>query len=466
MIAGYHVPDRGAEMFVDGQHVNLPVVPGSLSAVGISVVHQDLGLIDHLSVAENVSIGQEQRTTVLRRLDRRRESERAREILAGINVFIDVRSLVRDLAPEDRANVAIARAMRTQLPGRGLIILDESTRALSSEAAASFYASMRHAVSDGGSVLLVAHSLSEVMAVADRVSVMRDGKMVASGIATSEFSEQAIARLMMGREVLPVRKFIPSTGEDLDIEIDDLEISFRCHVRFGVSKGEILGITGKTGAGWEQLPYLISGSERASSGRLRINGKILDLAKSSVRTLLNHGVVLVPERREVQGLAAGLSLIENVTLPRLRKSGRPWYSGVGWQRREARSVIDDFGVRPPNAKMPVGKLSGGNQQKVLFGKWLLSGAVLLILHEPTQGVDVAARIDLLHSVLKAAEGGASVLLVTNDINDLSALCRRVLVIQDDGIIRELTEPQPDDIVNAVYEGLASLEESREFTFQH
>jgi ribose transport system ATP-binding protein len=171
-----------------------------------------------------------------------------------------------------------------------------------------------------------------------------------------------------------------------------------------------------------------------------------------VSALLSNGVVLVPERREAQGVAAGLSVAQNVTLPRMRARGRSWFSGVAWQRREARTVITDLGVRPDDPAMPVGKLSGGNQQKVLFGKWLLSAPTLLILHEPTQGVDVAARLDLLHAVLSAAEAGTSVLLVTNDVNDLSTLCRRVLVIEDDTITAELLTPDADDIVEAVYEG--------------
>jgi ribose transport system ATP-binding protein len=454
VIAGYHAPDRGARMTVDGRPVNLPVRPGSLSSAGIAVVHQDLGLIDHLSVAENISIGQEKRTAILRRLNRRREADRARDLLAGLNVFIDVSRPVRDLVPEERASVAIARAMRSQVAGRGLIVLDESTRALTAEAARSFYKTLQHAVRDGGSVLLVAHSLPEVMAVAHRVSVIRDGRMVAEGLPASELSEQAIARMMVGREVGEVRAFAHPSDERFAIQIEDLQTSPGSKLSFGLAKGEIVGVTGKTGAGWERLPYLLAGAVRAASGRLRIDGKVLDLKKASVRTLLRNGVVLVPERREAQGVAASLSVADNVTLPRVRSTGRSWFSGLRWQHREAQMVIDGLGVQPGDPKLPVGILSGGNQQKVLLGKWLLSAPTLLILHEPTQGVDVAARLDLLHSVLSASQAGASVLLVTSDVNDLSALCRRVLVIDEGGIKGDLAEPEPDVIVDAVYEGVA------------
>ena len=451
VIAGVHAPDRGAELSVDGLAVKLPVTPGSLTAIGISVVHQDLGLIDHLSVAENISIGAE-RTAMLRTLNRRREAERARQILAGLNVAMDVTRIVQGLAPEERASVAIARALRSQIPGRGLIVLDESTRALSADAARSFYTTLRHAVRDGGSVLLVAHSLPEVLAVADRVSVIRDGRMVAQGVATSELSEQGIARMMVGRDVQELRAFTHASAASFAIEVEEVATRPGGRLGFGIAKGEIIGITGKTGSGWERLPYLLAGGTRATSGRLRIDGKVVELSKASVRTLLGNGVVMVPERREAQGVAAGLSVAQNVTLPRLRSRGRSWFSGLTWQRREAQSVITNLGVRPGDPAMPVGKLSGGNQQKVLFGKWLLSAPKLLILHEPTQGVDVAARLDLLHAVVSAAEAGTSVLLVTNDVNDLSVLCRRVLVIEDDTITAELVTPEPDDIVEAVYEG--------------
>jgi len=452
VIAGYHAPDRGAELLVDGEPVHLPVRPGSLAASGISIVHQNPGLVEHLSVAENISIGQEKRSRWTRKLNRRREAIAAGEILSRLHVSLDPSTLVKDLVPEERANVAIARALCSQIPGRGVIILDEATRALSRDSAAAFYKTLRHAVSEGGSVLVVAHSLSEVMAIADRVTVIRDGEIVGDGLPAGDLSEQAIARLMLGRTVEQIVSVKQLPAEVPHIAVRGLDTGHDRCLDFDIRRNEIVGLTGSAGAGWEQVPYLLAGDARARAGVIDVGGVTIDLARASLRHLLKAGVVLVPERRELQGLAVGLSVTENVSLPRMRRNSRPWFSGLRWQRDEATRIIATLGVQPPDPDLPVGKLSGGNQQKVLLGKWLLGGPELLILHEPTQGVDVAARQDLLNAVVSAARSGTSVLLVSNDVNDLSAVCRRVLVVHDGAITEELIGPTPDHIVDAVYEG--------------
>ena len=453
ILAGYHPPDRGAEIRIDGREVRLPIQPGGLSSLGISFVHQDLGLVEHLSAAENISFGQEWRSRFLRRLDRRRETQTARALLADLHAEVDPAAPVAALAPEQRACVAIARALRTQVSGSGLIILDESTRALSIEAMGTFYRSLRHAVSAGGSVLVVAHSLQEVMAEADRVTILRDGKVIGAGLATAELSEARIARLMIGREVAQVRSVSHAVaGPAPRIEVRGVATRPPGTVSFGIAGGEIIGVTGPTGGGWEQLPYLLAGAASAPAGSITVDGTVLEVTRPKIGKFLNAGVVLVPERRELQGIASALSVADNVSYPRIRSRGRSWFSGIKWQQREAARVIEDLGVRPADPRLPVGKLSGGNQQKVLFGKWLLGGPALMILHEPTQGVDVAARQDLFRAVHAAAESGASILVVSSDPSELSAICQRVLIVRDGSVSAELTTPEPDDIVDATYDG--------------
>jgi len=455
VIAGYHTPDRGARLLLDGAEMAFPVGHGNPASVGICVVHQDLGLVGHLSVLENVSVGREHPSSVLRLLDRRREENQARKLMERLGVSLDLRTTVESLAPEERAVVAIARALRTEQPGSGLVVLDETTRALSRDAAESFYRALRKGLSDGSSVLLVAHSLPEVMAVSDRVSVIRDGTMVANGVPTPQLSERAIAKLMLGRETaIEVRAHAPTTPSTGAIQVRGLSVSPGNSLDLTIGRGEILGLTGKAGSPWERMPYAIAGVERPRSGQLQIDGSILDLARSSIRTLLANGVALVPERRDTHGVAAGLSIKDNITLPRLRERGRPWYAGLRWQLQEAQAAVDVLGVRPGDLRMPVGKLSGGNRQKVLLGKWLMNAPRLLVLHEPTQGVDAAARVDLLQAVMSAADAGTSVLFASSDVNDLSAACRRVVVVHDDGPSEELLSSDPDSIVESVYRQVA------------
>jgi ribose transport system ATP-binding protein len=451
-LAGYHVPDPGAELEVDGRRIRLPIQPGRLRSLGISFVHQDLGLVEHLSVSENVSVGHEQCGRLSRRIDRQREAVVARRLLTDLRVDVDPAAPVLTLSPEQRACVAIARALRSQVAGAGLIILDESTRALSIEALASFYQSLRRAVRRGSSVLVVAHSLQEVMAEADRVTILRDGVVVGAGLRTGALSEAEIARLMVGRDVARTHPFKDTVnGERNRVAVRGLATRHRETIDFTVAAGEVVGLTGPAGGGWEDVPYLLAGAKAAAAGSVTVDGTTHDLTRPQIRKLLAAGVVLVPERRLQQGIVGDFSVTDNISLPRLRARGRPWFSGVRWQRLEAEQVIRALGVRPADPKIAVGKLSGGNQQKVLFGKWLLGGPALLILHESTQGVDVAARQDLFRAVGSTARSGASVLVVSNDPHELSAICHRVLVIRDGSVTAELALPQADDILNAAYD---------------
>ena len=354
-------------------------------------------------------------------------------------------------------------------------MLDESTRSLSVDALSTFYTSLRQAVRGGSSVLVVAHSLQEVMAEADRVTILRDGQVVGAGLATAQLTEAQLARTMVGRDVAGVRRTesvsarekpprangaspqITATPARVNatpprVTVRGLATRHRGAADFDVATGEILGLTGPAGGGWEDAPYLLAGSAAAAAGSMTVDGVRLDLTRPKIGKFLDAGVVLVPERRELQGIASGMSVADNVALPRMRRNGRAWFSGLGWQEREARQVIDDLGVRPTDPKTPVGKLSGGNQQKVLFGKWLLGGPTVMILHEPTQGVDVAARQDLFRAVISAARTGTSMLVVSTDPIELSAICHRVLIIRDGSVHAELVSPDADAIVDAIYEG--------------
>jgi ribose transport system ATP-binding protein len=451
VLTGYHAPDRGASMSVDGHPVRLPVKPRELEAAGISVVHQDLGLVDHLSVAENIGVGRDLYSRWTRKLARREERTVAAKLLSSLGVVIDPTAPVGRLAAEERACVAIARALRSQPDGGGLIILDEATRALSKDAAVSFYGILRNAVRRGSGVLFVAHNLREVIEVADRITVLRDGSVVGEGVATRELSEQAIARLMLGRSLGTVSR--PASG-DLSgaphVVVRGLRLSDAATFDAELRSGEIVGLTGRTGSGYEEIPYLVSGAMQAKSGELQVGEYTADLSLQNVRSLLNAKVVLVPERRDVHGLAFELRMWENISLPWLRGRSRLWFSGARWQLEAATSVIESLGVEPRMPSLPVGKLSGGNQQKVLFGKWLFGHPSFLVLHEPTQGVDVAARQDLLNTVVATAQAGTAVLLASSDFEDLSSVCHRVLVLRDGAVETQLDAPSADDIVASVY----------------
>ncbi len=452
VLSGYHGPDPGGSLQIDGHEVDLPIRPATVNRYGLSVVHQDLGLIDSFSVVENMRVGCFRVGRLSRTIRWRQERELARASLAALGADIDPETLVGALSPAERAEVAIARAVQDHDPGHGIVMFDESTRALPPEPRRHFHSLVREIVARGGSVLLVSHQLDEVLEHTDRVTVLRDGRVVAAAVQTSELSEHELIRLMLGRELearTRVHRQAPRTAPLARIQnltgqvVDDVNLT--------IAAGEVVGLTGLLGSGFEELPYLLAGSQAAERGSLSIGDQTVDLTDPSIRRLLAAGVALVPERRDRDGLAFSETMLENITLPRVATKSKSALLKRGWQQEEARRVITQLAVRPEDPNLLVGQLSGGNQQKVLLGKWLCGEIKLLLLHEPTQGVDVGARRDIEAAIGQAAERGTGVLLAGIDAGELASVCDRVLVMREGRVHRELSgELSPEGIIDAVY----------------
>jgi ribose transport system ATP-binding protein len=452
ILSGYHAPDAGASLLIDGEPVGLPVRPAVARRFGLSVVHQDLGLIDSFSVVENMRVGLFHVGRISRTIRWRQERELARAALAELGAEIDPTTRVGELSLAERAEVAIARALQHHEPGRGVVMFDESTRALPADTRRHFHALVRDIVGRGGSVLLVSHQLEEVLEHTDRVTVLRDGRVVAGGVPTSGLSEHELIRLMLGRDLTRDPRPRKTAAAAAPVaEVEDLSGRVTTEVSLSIGAGEIVGVTGLLGSGFEELPYLLAGARRAASGTLSIAGRRVDLTGTCTRELLASGVALVPERRDSEGLAFSESVIDNVTLPRVSERSRRGVLRRDWQEEEAGRVVRELGVRPPDPRMPVGALSGGNQQKVLLGKWLSGEPRLLLLHEPTQGVDVGARLDIERAIGRAAEAGAGVLLAGMDSGELAELCHRVIVMREGRVHGQISgEITPERIIDAVY----------------
>ena len=459
IVTGLYTPDPGAGFEVDGQPVRLPVRWPEAHAAGISVVHQDLGLLDQLTVAENICIGGYP-TTRLGRIDRHRRDELAARTLDRLGVPLAPSRLVGTLTAAQRAEVAIARAMRDHTPGSGLIILDESTRALSGADLEHVHQLLRRIAADGSSALMVSHSLPELIAVADRITVLRDGRVAGAGLPTAGLSEQELARRMLGSTVEAVAprehrpSFPPAQATQATpaaaVTVTRLTGPRLSEVSFTVAPGEILGITGLPGSGYEQLPYLLTGAQAATGGRLVTRAGQVALDRGSVAACLRAGVVLVPERRDRDGLAFELNVRDNISLPKLNRLGRPWFVARRWQQEDAAAAVKTLGIRPSTPSILVKQLSGGNQQKVLLAKWLNAGPALLVLHEPTQAVDIGARTDILHALQRAANTGVAVLLVSSEPEDLVATCDRILVYGRQVGLRPAGAATPEQLIEEIY----------------
>jgi ribose transport system ATP-binding protein len=424
ILAGYHDPEPCGELHVDGHAARLPLRPGEARTLGLAFVHQDLGLIPSLSVVENLRLTE---FAVRRgwRISWNGERRRAAEALARYGVTIDPRAVVGELRPLDRALLAIVRAME-DLGAGGVLVLDEPTAFLPSAEAERLFALVRSIAEAGTSVVFVSHDLDEARRITDRVTVLRDGRTVGTVVSAETATEEFATMILGGR--LAARP--PACGASGAAEGFVLVARLRGEtledVSFDVGHGEVLGVTGLAGSGFEELPYFLFGARRAAAGTLELAGASYDLTRMTPAAALGAGIVLVPSDRARDGAVGSLSLAENLMLPALDR----YRAGPCLERRRlvvaAGELLRRFDVRPSDPHMPYESLSGGNQQKALLAKWLQSRPSLLLLDEPTRGVDVGARPHIWALIRAAADDGAAVICASSDSEELATLCDRIL----------------------------------------
>jgi ribose transport system ATP-binding protein len=457
ILTGIYPPDRGGRIEVDGEEMHLPVRPLEMRRHGLAVVHQTLGLLDDFTVLENLRLGRYGRRRLSRRIDWSAERAAVTGVMERLELDIDLNARVADLSAEAKAGVAIARALQDHAEGRGLIVFDESTRALSRDVLDRFYRLVRGVLADGAAALLICHRLEEVIEQTDRVTVLRDGRVAAGGLETASLTEAELARTMLGYTLtrhVSSRQSRAQAGDEwapavaLGVAgggVENLDVT--------VAPGEIVGLTGLIGSGYEDVPYLLAGARPATAGSLSLGERAIELVggEGVGEKLIDAGVFLVPGQRDVLGLMMDQSIRDNITLPRVQSKGGRLFIGRRWQQEEVDTMIERLGITPAAPNMLVSALSGGNQQKVLLAKWLAGRPRFLLLDEPTQAVDVGARQDLLANVERVAEQGCPVLLASADAEELSALCDRIIVFREGSILAELSAGlSPDAIIEATF----------------
>jgi ribose transport system ATP-binding protein len=451
ILSGYHTPDEG-RVWLWGKELSFPV--RSTRTLGLEVVHQDLGLVPTMSVVENFGVGADWGSSPPRGI--RWSGERAlwRSLSARFGLEIDPDSRVGDLSPADRAMLAILRAVRQlELDERPpLLILDEPTAYLTSADVAQVVALMRSVRKEGASVIFISHRLKEVIDVSDRVSVIRDGRMV-STVEAERATQANLIRLMLGRDL---GDFYPSKNPSSEREtalrarnitgerVQEFDVDLR--------EGEIVGVTGLAGMGQDELPYLLGGAQRAAKGTIELRGG--RIKSPSVSQMLAKGVVLVPANRQRDGVWLSATALENITLPFLGEFFRGLRLRRRAQVRQTAETMVRFGVRPPVPHRVVGSFSGGNQQKIVLAKWLQSSPRVLLLHEPTQGVDAGARKDILQIVKDVASQGAAILVASAEYEQLALVCHRVLILHDGNLVETLagSEVTEDRILESCHAG--------------
>jgi ribose transport system ATP-binding protein len=446
-LAGFHDPDSGA-LSVDGRDIPLPLGAGTPQELGFAFVHQDLGLIPSLSVLENLRLPYFA-TATIPKLGWRQMHRDAAQVLATYGVELDTHAQVSDLAPVEQSMLAIIRAVDS-IAGVGgnragsLLVLDEPTVYLPQREVEMLFRLVRQVAESGTGVLFVSHDLDEVLEICDRVTVLRDGRLIDT-VESSSLTKSAMVRLIVGHDPAgkqPRPAAVPAEREArVAARIEQASGATVHDVSFTVHAGEIVGATGLAGSGFAELPYLLYGATEDTSGTISVGGRSFDLARLRPRSAVSEGIILVPGNRQVDGCVQTLTVTENVTLPLLSRFVRKLVLRHGGEKSYVHTLLGRFGVVPKDPDLSVGSLSGGNQQKVLLAKWLQIAPRLLLFDEPTQGVDVGAREQIFAILRDETARGAGIVCASSDHEQLAAICDRVLVLSRGRIVHELMGDQ-------------------------
>jgi ABC-type sugar transport system ATPase subunit len=431
IVAGLTPADSG-ELKVNGEPVAFSS-PRDALAHGIAAIAQELALVPQLTVAQNVYLGAEPRRFGF--IARRTLARRYAELAKTTGFDLGASRAVGSLRTADQQKVEIMRAMSR---GASVIIMDEPTAALSRHDATRLHHVIRNLAQTGHTVILISHFLSEVLSLADTISVMRDGVLVSSRPAAEE-TEATLIQAMLGRSigsVFPTKQPSTRREDDVVLSVEGLVAPGVDGVSLRVGAGEIVGLTGLVGAGRTELANALFGNAKRSAGTQSIGGQ--PCAPRSPRQALRAGMFLIPESRKDSGLLLNRSLAENVTISTLDQCGRLGFVGAGRQRKASATLVDRIAIRAASTGAAVWTLSGGNQQKVLFARALMRRPRLLIADEPTRGVDVGSRRAIYELIVQQALEGVGVLVISSDIEEVLGLAHRVLVMRGGRIVAELT----------------------------
>lgn len=431
MIAGLVQPDEG-ELIVNAHRVAFSS-PREALAHGIATIAQELALVPTLTVAQNVYLGAEPRR--LGFVDRRALAGKYAALAHQTGFELAGNQQTGSLRTADQQKVEILRAVSR---GASLIIMDEPSAALSREDAHRLHEVIRMLTRTGCTVVLISHFLSEVLALADTISVLRDGALIRSRPAAEE-TEASLIEAMLGRSlgsVFPPKPPLPVAGDTTPVlSVDCLSAPGVHGASFAIHPGEIVGLAGLVGAGRTELARALFGDAKHKGGRLHLSGR--PFRARSPRQALAAGMFLIPESRKDSGLLLNRSVVENVTVASMRDCSRWSFVRARRQRRGAADVTKNLNVRTP-LNAPVWTLSGGNQQKILFARALMTNPQLLIADEPTRGVDVGSRRAIYEVIADQARAGLGVLVISSDIEEVLGLAHRVLVMRGGRLVAELT----------------------------
>ena len=429
VLFGAYKPDSGTFLY-KGKLAEIGS-PADAQRMGIAVIFQDFTLVPYLNIAQNIFLGREFRGRIPGTVNRRRIYAEAKRVLEAIGFDIDPHLPVHTLGVAQQQMVEIAKALSQDAR---ILVMDEPTAALSDRETELLFAMIARLKAQGVAIIYISHRLAEVFALGDRITVLRDGRKIAS-MLPKETNPDELVHLMVGRSVdrTYARNFVPPG--DLALEVKGLASARGIsNINLTVRAGEIVGLCGLVGSGRSEVARAIFGTDHSTAGEIRLFGtRIPGLPEDAAR----RGMAMIPENRKAQGLALARSVRDNIILAGLHKMFPSGLFSPARATRTARAVIDRLRIATPSPHRAVGVLSGGNQQKVVVGKWLNADAKFFIFDEPTRGIDVGAKAEIFALLDQLVQNGAAILMISSEQIEIVHVCDRAYVMRDGGIAGEL-----------------------------
>lgn len=436
VLAGVYRADEG-EIRMRGKRIS-PSGPRDMIEAGVSVIYQELNLVPYQSVAENIFLGREPRSAA-GLIDWKRMRNRVSELIEPFGVKLDPRARVNTLGAAYQQVVEIAKALSLR---SDILVMDEPTAALTGHEVDRLFEIVRSLRARGVSVIYISHRLEEIKQVADRVTVLRDGRQIVTS-NLSDITIEEIIRHMVGRTLT---EQYPKTnvrmGEEV-LRVEHLSKQGVCSdVSFSVRSGEILGFSGLVGAGRTEIMELVFGSKRRDSGRIYVDGKPVKIR--STLDAVRSGIALIPEERKRQGLVLGLSVTDNISLAILDLHSMAGFINQRDVTSIVRKITETVGVRTPSLRQLVRNLSGGNQQKVVLSKWFVRKCRVYIFDEPTRGIDVGAKVEIYRLMQELARDGAAIIMISSELPEVMNISDRIAVVYDGRIVKEFRRGEATD----------------------
>ncbi|MCC6168692.1 MAG: sugar ABC transporter ATP-binding protein [Caldilineaceae bacterium] len=433
ILAGVYSKDAG-RIVVHGREVEIHG-PRAAQALGISMIHQELNLMPHLTVAQNVFIGREPRQTARAFLDENAINQATQQLFDMMRLKLDPRTKVADLTVAKQQMVEIAKALSYNSQ---VLIMDEPTAALTDAEIEELFTIIRQLRAKGVGIVHISHRLEELKQISDRITVMRDGRYI-NTVDTADISIEQIISMMVGRTIYESTPEVPENGDqETVLEVRHLQRGDELKdINFSLKKGEILGFAGLMGAGRTEVARAVFGADPVDAGEIFIQGKPVQL--NSPKDAVRHGIGYLSEDRKRYGLALGMDVETNLVLASFRK----FLGWLGWvdskgTRATAEHYVEALAIKTPSLQQRVKNLSGGNQQKVVIGKWLTANTDILIFDEPTRGIDVGAKSEIYRLLNDLARQGKSIIMISSELPEILRMSHRVIVMCEGRITGELS----------------------------